>query len=328
MGEIIKPAKLKSGDTVGIISPSSPLSSKRRLVKGMNVLRSLGFKPVLSQSALKAQSPHQAGSLEERLLDFHTMFSDKEIKAIFCVTGGYISLQLLEFIDWNIIRKNPKVFVGYSDITVLLNAIYSKTGLITFHGPMIEWLDRGDTRSGRYIIRNLKNVLMRGVTGKILPFTEWRVMKPGKAVGNLVGGNFNSFESLLGTRYLPKYEGKILFIEEVDETIEGLDNYFWRLRLSGVYEKIQGLIIGKITNIQDFDDEVDGRNRKKIRSGISPTQEEIILQATKGFDFPIMYDVDFGHDVASMTLPVGGRVRMECPGREKVGSFSIVKNYL
>lgn len=328
MSEIIKPARLKSGDKIGIISPSSPLSSKRRLFRGMNVLRSMGFVPILSQSVSKALSPHQAGSLEERLLDFHTMFADKEIKGIFCTTGGYISIQLLPFIDWNVIKKNPKVFVGYSDITVLLNAIYSKTGLITFHGPMIEWLDRGDTRSGRYTIKNLKNVLMKGAIGKMFPFTEWRVLKSGRATGVLIGGNFNIFTSILGTHYLPKCEGKILFLEEVDETIEGLDNYFWRLRASGVFKKIQGLIIGKITNVQDFDDEYDGKNRKKIRSGVSPTQEEVILQATRGFDFPIMHDVDFGHDVASMTLPIGGRVRMECPSREKIGSVFIVRNYL
>ena len=328
MSELVKPARLKSGDKVGIISPSSPLSSRRRLLRGMNVLRSMGFVPVLSQSVSKALSPHQAGSLDERLLDFHTMFADKEIKGIFCTTGGYISIQLLPFIDWNVVKKNPKVFVGYSDITVLLNAIYAKTKLITFHGPMIEWLDRGDTRSGRYTIKNLKNVLMKGTTGKLFPFTEWRVLKPGRATGVLIGGNFNVFTSLLGTQYLPKCEGKILFLEEVDETIEGLDNYFWRLRASGMFKKIQGLVIGKITNVQDFDDEYDGKNRKKIKFGISPTQEEVILHATKGFDFPIMHDVDFGHDVASMTLPIGGRVRMECPSREKIGSISIVRNYI
>jgi muramoyltetrapeptide carboxypeptidase len=128
-----------------------------------------GLKPILSQSALKAVSPHQAGSLTERVQDIHEMFLNKEIKGIFCTTGRYISIQLLEFIDWNIIWKNPKMFIGYSDITILLNSIYAKTGLPTFHGSMVEWLDRGDTRMGRFTIRNFKNITMKGLTGKLIP---------------------------------------------------------------------------------------------------------------------------------------------------------------
>jgi len=235
MKEIVRPSKLKPGDKIGIISPSSPVSSLRRIKRGVNILRSLGLEPVLSNSALNILSPYEAGSLKERISDFHEMFCDKKIKGIFCTTGGYISLQLLEFIDWNIIRENPKVFVGYSDITVLLNAIHSKTGLVTFHGPMIEWLDRPEERGGRYTIRNFKNVLMKGAVGRLQSYTEWKTLKPGRVTGNLVGGNFNTLTALFGTQYTPNWNGKILFIEEVDETIEGFDNYLWRLRLSKVF---------------------------------------------------------------------------------------------
>ncbi len=327
MKGVVRPQKLRPGDKVGIISPSSPVSSNRRIKRGMNILRSLGLDPVLSKSALTISSPHEAGSLKERLSDLHEMFLDKSIKAIFCTTGGYISLQLLEFINWNIIRENPKIFIGYSDITMLLNAIYSKTNLITFHGPMIEWLDRPEMRGGRYTIRGFKNILMKGTIGKLQSFTEWKTLKPGRAVGSLVGGNFNTLTGLFGTPYAPNWNGKILFIEEVDETIEGFDNYLWRLRISRIFEKIQGLVIGKITNIQSIDDEYDGVNRKREKFGVSPTTEEIILRATDKFNFPILYGVDFGHDVASLTLPIGGKARMDCPSKEKIGSLSIVKNY-
>lgn len=322
--DFIKPPKLKAGDVVGVISPSSPVISKRDLSRGIKILESLGFKPKLGPKALEVHANYQAGPREDRLQDLHAMFVDDEIKAIFCTGGGYSSIQLLPDIDWDVIRKNPKIFVGYSDITTLLTAINEKAGLVTFHGPLIQGLN-SETKGGKFTLKNLKDVLMKSDTGKLSSFTEWKVLRPGKAEGTLIGGNLNVLLSLMGTPYEPKWDGKILFWEEVDETIEGIDNYMWRLRVSKVFKKIEGMIIGKITNFQTIDDD---DNDKWAALEKPPVLEDIILQATEGFNFPILYGVDFGHDVPSLTLPIGARAKIDCSARGRVGSISILEKYL
>lgn len=320
---VIKPPKLRPGDVVGVISPSTAVTSKKALSNGMRILESLGFKPKLGPKALEVHGGYLAGTREDRLEDFHTMFLDDEVKAIFCTSGGYASIQLLPDIDWDVIKKNPKIFVGYSDITTLLTAINERTGLITFHGPMIQGLDK-DTKGGKFTLKNFKSTLMKGDAGNLSGFTEWKVLKPGRAEGKLIGGNLNIMLSLMGTPYEPKWDGKILFIEEVDETIEGIDNYLWRLRVAKVFKKIEGIVVGKITNLYPIDDDdASWSDREK-----SLTIEDVILKATEGFDFPILYGVDFGHDVPSLTLPVGADARLDCPKVGRVGKLSISEKFL
>lgn len=321
--DIIKPQKIKKGDVVGVISPSTPVVSKQELSRGMKTLESLGFKPKLGPKALEVHASYQAGTREDRLSDFHAMFADDEVKAIFCTSGGYSAIQLLPDIDWDLIKKNPKPFIGYSDITTLLNPIYEKTGLVTFHGPMILGLNT-ETKGGKYTARNLKNILMKGETGKMPTYTEWKVLKPGKAEGTLIGGNLNILLSLIGTPYEPKWDDKILFWEETDETIEGIDNYLWRLRLAKVFKKIEGMIVGKVTNvfsIEDDDDKWSGLENP-------PVLESVITHATEGFNFPILYGADFGHDVPSLTIPIGANAKLDCPAHGRIGYVSTVDKYI
>lgn len=324
MADTIKPNKLKKGDIVGVISPSSAVLSKADLAFGMKVLEDLGFKPKLGLKALAVHGNYQAGPREDRLSDFHTMFADDEVKAIFCTSGGYASIQLLPDIDWDLVRKNPKVFIGYSDITMLLNAIHSKTGLITFHGPTIDALDTGRTKGGKYTITNLMYALTKGTPQKYPSFTEWKTLKPGRAESELLGGNLNIVASLLGMPHEPKWDGKILFIEEVGATIEEIDHYLWRLRVARVFKKIDGLVVGKITNIQSIETENDYWTAldKPL------TIEDVILRATEGFNFPILYGVDFGHEVPSLTLPVGASAKLDCPASGRIGSLAIAEKYL
>jgi len=322
---MILPEALKKGDIVGIISPSTPIYSKKALSKGLKVLESLGFKPKLGSRALEVHGNYQAGTKEDRLQDFHSMFQDDEVKAVFCTGGGYASIQLLPDIDYDLIKKNPKIFMGYSDITTLLMAITEKTGLITFHGPLVQGLDE-DTKGGKFTLKSFKTAVTKGNSGKLSGFTEWKVLKQGRAEGQLVGGNLNVITSLLGTPYEPKWDGKILFWEEVDETIEGIDNYLWRLRIAKVFKKIEGMVIGKVTNLQPIDDDED---ESSWASSSKPlTIEAVILKATEGFNFPILYGVDFGHDVPSVTLPLGAEASLDCSGKGRVGKFSITEKYL
>lgn len=321
--DMIKPQRLKAGDVVGVISPSSPVISKKDLSRGMKILESMGFKPKLGPKALEIHESYQAGTREDRLFDLHTMFADDEVKAIFCTSGGYASIQLLPDIDWDIVRKNPKIFIGYSDITTLLAPMYEKTGLVTFHGPMIQGLDK-ETKGGKYTLKNMKAALMKGEPGKLSSYTEWKVLKEGKAEGVLVGGNLNVLLSLIGTPYEPKWDGKILFWEEVDETIEGIDNYLWRLRIAKVFKKIEGMVVGKVTNLQSIEEE----NDKLASLEKPPVLEEVITRATEGFNFPVLYGVDFGHDVPSLTLPIGAKAELNCPAPRRIGSIAIAEKYL
>ena len=320
---MIKPPKLKPGDVVGVVSPSMPVFSKKALSNGMAILESMGFKPKLGPKALEVHANYQAGPIKDRLTDLLAMFLDDEVKAIFCTGGGYAAIQLLPEIDWSIIEKNPKIFVGYSDITTLLTAITEKTGLITFHGPLIQGLN-SETKGGKFTLKNFKNAITKGEPGSLSSFTEWKVLRPGRAEGTLIGGNFDTLLGLMGTPFEPKWDGKILFLEETAENIESLDNFLWRLRVAKVFKKIEGLIIGKITDLISIEDETEGwANMDK-----PPVLEDIILEATEGYNFPVIYGVDFGHDVPSLTLPVGAKALLDCSAKGRVGKIQITEKYL
>lgn len=320
---MVKPPKLKPGDVVGVISPSTPVFSKKALAKSMAILENMDFKPKLAPRALEVHGNYQAGTALDRLSDFHSMFLDDEVKAVFCTGGGYTAIHLLSEIDWSLIEKNPKIFIGYSDITALLNPIADKAGLISFHGPMMQELN-SETRGGKYVLKNLKNAFTKGEPGPLKNFTEWKVLRSGKAEGTLVGGNLNVLLSLMGTPFEPKWDGRILFIEEVAETIETIDNFLWRLRLAKVFKKIEGLIIGKISDLVPIEDETDGW------AGMdkAPVIEDVVLNATEGYNLPILYGVDFGHDVPSLTLPVGAKALLDCSSEGRVGKIFITEKYL
>lgn len=325
--DIIKPSKLKTGDVVGVISPSTPVFSKQGLSRGFKVLESLGFKPKLGPKALEVHANYQAGTREDRLHDLHAMFLDDEVKAVFCTGGGYASIQLLPDIDWEIIEKNPKIFVGYSDITVILTAMWEKTGLITFHGPTVEAglsSDLGASKGKKFTLKNFKDVLTKGNVGRLNGFTEWKALKQGRAEGTLIGGNLDVLLSLMGTTYEPKWDGKILFWEDVDLTIEDIDNYLWQLRVARVFKKIEGMVVGKITDLKSIEEETE----KWANLDQPPTIENIILKATEGYNFPIIYGVDFGHDVPSLTLPVGAKAAIDCPAPGRIGKITLTEKYL
>lgn len=320
---ILYPQKLKVGDVVGVISPSSPVFSKKALTMGLKTLESIGLKPKLGPKALAVSGNYMAGSKADRLSDLHAMFADDEVKAIFCTGGGYASIQLLPEIDWELVKKNPKILAGYSDITTLLCAASEKANLVTFHGPTIEGFS-SDTKGGKYTLKHFKNVLMKGETGELKNYTEWKVLKPGRDEGELIGGNLNVLTSLLGTPYEPKWDGKILFWEEVGETIETIDNFLWRLRVAKVFKKIEGMVVGKITSLQPIEDETE----KWAHLEKPPILEDIILKATEGYNFPILYGVDFGHGVPSLTLPMGARALLECSAHGRIGKLSLAGKYL
>ena len=287
---MLKPEKLKIGDTIGVIAPSRPIVNiKKEVEEGIKILEGLGFKVKLGNNLYK-KSYYSAGIAKERASDLNSMFADKNIKAIICAAGGASSNQILDLIDYDLIKKNPKIFIGYSDITTLLLAINKKTGLVTFHGTNLCDLKKLDKEARMFLFNML--------TGKreeyILP-NKIEIIKKGKAKGILIGGNIHLSNFLLGTKYSPLYNKKVWFWEEVGESPASLDQKLNQFRLSGNLKNISAMVIGNLSDCVD----------KKYKEDNRPINE-IILELTKEYNFPIIRVSYFGHDVANFfTFPIG-----------------------
>ena len=287
---------ISPGDTIGVIAPSRPIHNiKKEIEAGILALERMGFK-IKRGAHLESHLYYSAGTPEERVADLHAMFADSEVKAVICATGGSSANQLLELIDFELIKNNPKIFLGYSDITVLLLSIYKKTGTPVFYGPTIYEMSMLTPRSKNFLF------LMLGKGSSALEYPqEGKVIRGGKASGKLVGGILLEVESLMGTKYMPDFDGAILFWEEVNSSPAMLDFYLQALRLAGAFEKISGMIVGHLSECVD----------KKYPNDNRPI-EEIILERTKGFDFPIMKVEYFGHDINDFyPLPIGENISMD-----------------
>ena len=288
---LIKPVRLRKGDTIGLVCPSEPVYRPERLEGGIKELESLGFKCVVGETA-KKQHGYMAGTDQERADDLNNMFADPLINGIISITGGSSANRILSYLNYELIRKNPKVFLGISDISVLLNAIHAKTNLVTFHGP---YVIHGICEMSYYDRDYFKRALMNTKpVGTISEFVPRKVLKEGIASGPLIGGNLSSLRSVLGTPYEPDWRGKILFWEEYKTEPHNIDRMLCHLKLAGVLEKITGLISGNLTMCQE-----------KKYAGKSLEIEEIILDHCRDYGFPIMTNMDFGHNCQNVTIPLG-----------------------
>lgn len=295
-----KPAALKQGDTIGIISPSEPIAPEQRrkegLQKGIQVLEDLGFRVVLARNALKSLS-YMAGTPEERVADIHEMFANSKVKAIMCSWGGKSNNQLLDMIDYDLIARNPKVISGFSDPANLLNAIYAKTGLVTFYGPNIV----GKLQPIGNTIDFFRKAVMHGEIGVIETSAPREMIKPGRAKGRLIGGNLGCFAlGLLGTPFQPDFTGAILFWETGTNRPQLIDQYLTHYRLCGVFDKIAGMVIGYL-----------GESAEE-RAWRQRSIKDTVLTVTQGYDFPVMQINSFGHgEIENITLPIGCQAFMD-----------------
>jgi muramoyltetrapeptide carboxypeptidase len=233
----IKAPRLMANQTVGIIAPASPVS-KSEIARGLHLIESFPLKVTLG-SHLFDRLSYLAGADRDRISDLHRMFSDTDIRAIFCARGGYGSARLLDKIDFDLIRKNPKILVGFSDLTALLIPIYKEAGLVTIHGPTLSDLPKGE---------NWQH-LSRLITASQIPeisLVHGRAVNRGKARGILLGGNLSTICSLLDTAFLPSLEGTILFLEEKGESPYRVDRMFTQLLLSGRLARLSALVIGQM----------------------------------------------------------------------------------
>ncbi len=294
-----KPESLRNGDTIGIISPASSPDDLSRINKGVNYFERLGYQVEVGKNVGK-YSGYLAGTDEERLEDLHDMFSDKEIKAIICVRGGYGSPRLLDKIDYQLIKKNPKIFVGYSDITALQLAFFKNANLVTFAGPMVAV----DFHSE--INRYTEEIFWRTITSTkkidkvILPEGETLLpMKKGKAEGEIIGGNLSLILSLLGSPYFPKLKDKILFFEDVDEAPYKVDRMLNQLTITGIMKKISGVLLGEFTDCVEKDAE-----KKTL------TLDEVFEKYLGELRIPVIKNFPHGHRKANYTIPFGIKTKI------------------
>ena len=316
---ITKPKKLENEDIVRAIAPANSFSRYKPEVLeiGKKWFENKGIKLEFGKNAFKACG-HAAGTIEERLEDFHSAFENKQVKAIIGI-GGFNSHQLLEYIDWKTVKKNPKVFCGFSDITALNNAILAKAGLANFSGPSFSTFCQ--PKPFKFSEEFFEKIVMKGESNIELKPSDfwaedqwrdkpldaerelqknpgWKVFKEGKAKGQVFGGNASTLVLLLGTEYFPKLKEKILFIEDDYEAKPWhFDRYMTQLRQAGVLEKIKGLVVGRFETASGFNE--------------NDSLEMILKDALKGIDIPVITGIDIGHTDPILTIPLGINCRID-----------------
>jgi muramoyltetrapeptide carboxypeptidase len=305
----MKARRLKHGDTIGIICPASPEDSTV-IKQHIENLKKLGFK-IKEGRHLYDKHGYLAGTDENRAADIIDMFIDNEVNAVMCYRGGYGTMRLLPLIDFDILKRHPKIFIGYSDITTLLNHMAEKCSLITFHGPMAG-SDFGDSCT-------LESFL-HALTGGNKPY---RIKNPlqfqetyyGDSVteGILAGGNLSLICSTLGTPYEIKTKDKILFIEEVGETPYRIDRMLTQLLLAGSLQRCKGFILGQFTDCS-----TENQDR-------SLSLQEVLADRLLSLNKPTIVNFMSGHDYPKLTLPIGAKVRIDCRNKEFEVLEAVVK---
>ena len=277
----VKPFRLKQGDRIGVLAPAGPVA-KEELQAGIEALEALGFPVVLSHHALSREG-YLAGEDELRLHDLHAMFQDERVKAILCARGGYGVLRLFERIDFDLIRKHPKILVGYSDITALLLAVYKKSHLVTVHGPVLRDVVKNHGKNLKSLIR-----LLTSREAASWRFEGARALRKGSAEGKLMGGNLSLLTHLLGTPFMPSPKGALLFIEEKGEALYRIDRMLTHLRLSGFLSGCKGVMIGAFKDCGD------------------PAAVEALVEERLGdLHVPVMSGLPVGHGEENIALPIG-----------------------
>lgn len=297
---MIKPKALKFGDTIGVVAPASP-TLEENVEKAHKKLKDLGFKVKMGKSCYEKYG-YLAGTDSLRAEDINHMFRDEEVDGIICLRGGYGTPRILELLDYDLIKKHPKVFIGYSDITALHIAITRFSRLITFHGPMVASDMLGDFN--QFSKKSLFNFIMEGEYLRNIknpPGEELKIMNPGIAEGSIIGGNLSLIADTLGTPYEIDLKGKILFIEEVGEEPYQIDRMLTQLRLAGKLKEAEGIILGDFNNCVAKSSEYDD----------SLTLEQVLEDIIKPMNKPTLFNLKAGHCEPVITLPFGARARLD-----------------
>ncbi|MDZ7332167.1 MAG: LD-carboxypeptidase [candidate division KSB1 bacterium] len=290
----LKPFQLTKNSTIGVVSPASCPADEVQYRQGIAYLESLGYRVVEAAHVLDRRG-YLAGNDLDRANDLNAMFRDPHIDAIVCSRGGYGTARLLQCLDYEALGRNPKIFVGYSDITALNLAIWQQTGLVSFSGAMVA------VEMGKGIDPFTELHFWRALTSTdpigLLTNPEnnpIQVYHPGKATGILLGGCLSLINVLLGTPYCPDFRGAILFIEDIDEEPYRVDRYLAQLRLAGILDQVAGVVVGQFT-------ECDPRDPEKP----SLTLSEIFDDYLAPLNVPIITNFAYGHGSVKHIMPIG-----------------------
>lgn len=313
---LIIPDKLKPGDEIRVISLSKSLGIVSQEIQdiAINQLQKMGLVVTFSENSSK-RDEFDSASVEERIEDIHRAFLDRNVKAIITSIGGYNSNQLLSSLRYDLIQDNTKILCGYSDISALSNAIYKKTGLVTYSGP--HFSSFGMKKGIKYTIDYFKKCLFDDTPYSILPSSDWSddewylnqedrhfignrgylVVNEGNFTGKLIGGNLCTFSLLRGTEYMPDFKESILFLEEDDSsTPEVFDRQLESIIQQPHFSKLKGILLGRFQKKSNISDDLLLR---------------ILSTKRKLAGVPIIANLDFGHTTPQLTLPIGGVLQVE-----------------
>ena len=298
----IKPKRLAPGDTVGLVLPATAAFEADSIALAKEQLEAIGLKVRIGPHAYD-QWGYFAGHDRDRAGDINRMFADDSIAGIVCYTGGWGSPRVLPYLDYELIARKPKVIIGYSDISALLNAIHKKTRLITFHGPV------GGSNFEPYSLENFRRVVMTAEPAGLLQPPEKKPaelvdrtnrivrLAPGKATGRLVGGNLTMVTSIMGTPYELETAGKILFLEDIHEEVYRIDRMLSQLALGGRLDHLAGFVFGRCTQCEV--------------KGPSFSLEEILRDRFGSLGVPALSGLSFGHVEQKLTLPIGAMATLD-----------------
>ena len=289
----VSPENLKEGDTIGIISTARKIS-REEISLSIQFIEDRGYKVLLGEN-LFSENNQFSGTAAQRASDLQDMFTNKKVKAILCARGGYGTVQLLPLLDKQVIAQNPKWIIGYSDVTVLHSYLHNQFNMQTLHATMP--INFSSYQKQDLSINSLFSVLEgESVEYKLKGLSENRI---GEAEGILVGGNLSILYSLRGTLADIDTDGKILFIEDLDEYLYHIDRMMMNLKIGGKFKHLKALIVGGMSDMNDND----------IPYG--KTAKEIIQDSIKEFDFPVLFDFPAGHIHKNYALPLGREVKLK-----------------
>ncbi|HNQ74371.1 MAG TPA: LD-carboxypeptidase [Verrucomicrobiota bacterium] len=303
--KLLYPPRLHPGDTLGVVAPASAPPDPKNVDRAIAVLERLGYRTKL------APKVHQrlgflAGSDRDRAGDLMRMFTDRKVQAIICVRGGYGTARLLSRLDYPLIRANPKIFIGYSDITSLHGAFLTRAGLVSFHGPMLNSdfaLKRLPAFTVQSFLRTLTSPAPPGDIATGYAGRTVKILRRGIARGRLIGGNITILNTLIGTRWLPDFKNTILFLEDVGEVPYRWDRMLTQLLNCGLLPQVAGVAIGLNARCQDPRAQTAGEYRQ--------TLEEVFCERLRPLNIPVVAGLPFGHVAMNATLPVGARATLD-----------------
>ena len=293
-GGIIRPHRLKPGDTIGIVAPSGPFDGDR-FDRGIALIEEMGFATRFEESIFSRKG-YLAGGDEQRAARFNAMVADDRVRAIMSARGGYGSMRMLDGLDYGAITAAAKPFIGFSDVTALHRAFFLRSGLVTFHGPMVTTLAGSDETSRLSWYQTLTEPLKAP-----LDLAGARTLNPGIVRGRLTGGNLATICHLTGTTVGAGFQGCILMLEETGEALYRIDRMLTQMKMAGLFDGMAGLILGSFDNCGPVD-------------GI----EALVMEIFDGWDIPIVSGAPVGHGRSNWTVPLGLEARLDASRRELV----------